>query len=81
MEEREVTLDDLEHLALAMAQKLAEIDCPQCCDCGWTYQYVELSSRLYQDEWEWACLSETIIRYRLARQSGNNEPGSGSIEQ
>ena len=75
MEEVEVTLDDLERLAMAMAQKISEIDCPECRDCGWTYQYVELSSSLYRDEWEWACLSEKIIRYRLSRQDGKKENG------
>jgi hypothetical protein len=75
MEEREITLDDLKRMAMAMAQKIPEIDCPECCDCGWTYQYVELSAGLYQDEWEWACLSDTIVRYRLARQSAKKESG------
>lgn len=75
MEEHEITLDDLERLAMAMAQKIPEIDCPECCDCGWTYQYVELSARLYQEEWEWACLSASIVRYRLARQAGKKASG------
>ena len=74
MEKQEISLADLERLAAAMARELPNLDCPECCDCDWIFQYVERSAGLYADEWEWACLSDAMVRYRLARQSGTSEP-------
>jgi hypothetical protein len=59
-----------------MVQAMPDLDCPECCDCGWTYQYVELSAQLYRDELEWSCLSSTIVHYHIARKSNKSEPGS-----
>ncbi len=65
MDKNDVALEDLERMAAAMAQKIPELECPECCDCGWLYQYVEKSAKIYTEEWEWACFSNTIIRHHL----------------
>jgi hypothetical protein len=71
MEKLEVTEEDLMRLAHAMAQKLPDLECPECCDCGWKYQYVELSARFYREEWEWACLSGVLVQYQLKKRRQN----------
>lgn len=71
MDKQEVTIADLERLAAAMAQAIPNLECPECCDCGWTYQYVERSAQLYTEEWEWACLARAIVQYRLTRNAKN----------
>lgn len=75
MEKREVTLEDLQQLAAALAQKIPDTDCPECCDRGVVYQYVERSAKLYNDEWEWACLSSAIIRHYRAKKSEPSKQG------
>jgi hypothetical protein len=74
MDGRQVTTEDLERLAFAMAQSIPELDCPDCCDCGVVYQYCERSAELYREEWEWACLANVLIRYQTVRrqQAGRN---------
>ena len=67
MDKQEITLEDLEQLAAAMARALPELDCPECCDQGWKYEYVEKSAALFQEEWEWHCLYHAILRYRRER--------------
>jgi hypothetical protein len=67
MDGRQVTMEDLERLAFAMAQRIPELDCPDCCDCGAVYQYCESSAELYREEWEWACLANVMIRFQAAR--------------
>jgi hypothetical protein len=74
MEKQEITEEDLVRLANAMAQKLPELDCPECCDCGWAYQYVERSAQLYREEWEWACLSCVLVQYQVARKRQHSRP-------
>ena len=60
----EFPVEELERLAYAMARAIPDLDCPECCDCGWTYQYMEVSAQWYREEWEWACLANTLIYYR-----------------
>ena len=67
MNGQEVSREDLERLAFAMAQAIPELECPECCDCGVVYQYVERSAALYREEWEWACLATLLIRSRSGR--------------
>jgi hypothetical protein len=67
MDGQPITMEDLERLALAMAQALPDLDCPECCDCGVVYQYFERSAELYREEWEWACFANTLIRYQASR--------------
>jgi hypothetical protein len=67
MDGPQVTNEDLERLAFALAQTLPELDCPDCCDCGELYQYCERSAELYREEWEWACLANVLIRYQAVR--------------
>lgn len=67
MDRQEVTQEELERMALAMVQALPELDCPECCDCGVVYQYLERSAEVYREEWEWACLANTLIRYQSSR--------------
>lgn len=64
MEKHEITLQDLERMAAEMAAAIPELECPECCEQGWKYQYVELSARLYQDEWEWARLAAILLQRR-----------------
>lgn len=67
MDRKEITPEDLERFAAAMANAIPDIDCPDCCEQGWKYQYVEMSAALYRDEWEWHCLLNAILRYRRAK--------------
>lgn len=67
MDRQEVTQEDLERMALAMAQAIPELDCPECCECGVVYQYLEQSAEVYREEWEWACLAHTLIGYQSSR--------------
>lgn len=69
MEKHEITVQDLERLAEAMAQRITDLDCPECCDCGPVYQYMELSVALYQEEWEWALLAHTLHLRRKMKPS------------
>lgn len=57
----------LEQLAAAMAAAIPTLECPDCCETGWRFTYLEASARRYQEEWEWACFAHTLLRYRLAR--------------
>lgn len=52
----------LEQLAERMARGIPDLDCPECCDVGVVFQYMERSAGLYREEWEWACLSHTLVR-------------------
>ena len=67
MNGQEMAIEDLERMASVMAQAIAELDCPECCDCGIVYQYLERSAELYREEWEWACLANVLIHYQAAR--------------
>jgi hypothetical protein len=68
MDRQQITMEDLERLALTMAEAIPNLECPECCDCGVVYQYVERSAELYREEWEWACLANGIIYYQANRQ-------------
>lgn len=67
MENQEVTVEDVERYAAAMAQAIPDLTCPECCDCGAVYQYVESSAQLYREEWEWACFSRLLVQARKQR--------------
>lgn len=67
MDHQEITAEDLERFAAAMAHAIPDLDCPDCCEQGWKYQYVEMSAAFYRDQWEWHCLLGAILRYRRAR--------------
>ncbi|SNS91328.1 hypothetical protein SAMN06265795_10949 [Noviherbaspirillum humi] len=68
MDKQEITLEELHQLAAYMAQAIPDLDCPECCECGWVYHYIERSAELYREEWEWACLAQALVRYRRTRQ-------------
>ena len=68
MDKQEITLEDLEQLAAAMARALPDLDCPECCERGWKYEYMEKSAALYQEEWEWHCLARALVHYRVRAQ-------------
>lgn len=74
MDGQQITIEDLERMAYVMAQAIPELDCPECCDCGVVYQYVERSAQMYREEWEWACLANLLIHYRNSprRQTSRN---------
>lgn len=61
MDKQEITLEDLERLAAAMAHHMQDLDCPDCCDCGPVYQYLEASAEIYREEREWACLANVLV--------------------
>lgn len=77
MRKNEVTLEDLERLAAAMAQKIPDLDCPACCDCDWVYQYVEKSAQLYTEEREWALFSNTVVGHHIRKKSKGLGSGPG----
>ena len=64
MTPREITSEDLERFAAEMAKAIPGLDCPECCEQGWKYRYMERSAALYRDEWEWHCLALAILRCR-----------------
>ena len=63
-----LSIEELERLAYAMAQAIPDLDCPDCCECGWTYQYMEYSAQLYRDELEWACLALVLCSKKTGQQ-------------
>ena len=63
MENQEITLEDLERFAAVLAQAIPDLDCPECCDVGWKYQYMEKSAALFREEWEWRCLAVAVQIY------------------
>lgn len=65
----QIRQEDLEQMVALMLQALPTLDCPECCDQGQRYQYVELSAQMYRDEWEWACFSVAILECRQRRQN------------
>lgn len=69
MEKREVTLEDLERLAAAMAAAIPDLECPDSCVPDWRFEYIEKSAALYQEEREWAMLHQALIEYRIIRNS------------
>ena len=64
MEKKEITLEDLERYAERMARAIPELSCPEQCEQGWKFQYVEMSAELYREEWEWHCFATTLQLYR-----------------
>jgi len=69
MEKQQITLEDLERFAWRMAQAIPDLDCPECCECGWKYQYMERSAALYREEWEWQCLAGAMYAYRKGKRT------------
>lgn len=67
MDKQEITLEDLERLAAAMAYHMQDLECPECCDCGPVYQYLEMSAEMYREEREWACLAGVLVLLRQNR--------------
>ena len=60
----EVQREDLERMVALMVALLPTLDCPECCDQGHRYKYVELSAAFYRDEWEVACLATALMQRR-----------------
>ena len=67
MDKQEITLEDLERFAAVMASAIPDLDCPECCEQGWKYVYMEKSAALFHDEWEWHCLALAILHRRVRR--------------
>lgn len=59
-----ITTEQIEQMAARMAEAIPDLDCPECCECGWTFQYVERSAQVYQEEYEWAVLFQALIQHR-----------------
>lgn len=72
MGKQEITYEDLERLAAAMAHHMQDLDCPECCECGPAYHYLELSAEMYREEREWACLASVLVLMRQKR--GSKKP-------
>ncbi|WP_194726549.1 hypothetical protein [Noviherbaspirillum malthae] len=64
MDKDEVSMEDLMRYTAAMAQAIPDLDCPECCECGWTYHYIERSAEVFREEMEWAVLVQTMVLYR-----------------
>lgn len=67
MDKKELTITELEHLAMLMAQALPDLECPEC--CGPVHEFVEAGAKIYQEEWEWAYFCKAIIHTRVARKT------------
>ena len=68
MDKQEISLEELERFAAEMARAVPDLDCPECCEQGWKYRYVEMSATLFREEWEWHCLARVIEGYRTRKQ-------------
>jgi hypothetical protein len=75
MDKQEITLEQLEQLAAALAAAIPDVECPEQCECGCVYQYMEVSAAFYREEWEWACLAHALVRYRAVSASRNKSSG------
>jgi hypothetical protein len=69
VEKHDISPNDLEHLAETMARAIPALECPECCECGWKFEYLEMSAALYREHWEWACLANALLQYRARRLS------------
>ena len=69
MSRHDLAMEQIEQMAALMVQAIADLDCPECCDCGWAYQYVERSAELYREEYELALLSRALLLQTAARRS------------
>lgn len=72
MATQKVELEQLEQMAALMAQAIPDLDCPECCEYGWKYQYIEHSAELYQEQYEWAVLFRVISLRRIQKRQ---QPG------
>lgn len=72
MADSELSTEQLEQMAALMARAIPDLDCPECCDCNWVYEYVERSARIYQEQYEWAVLFQALW-LRRARRSRSAE--------
>lgn len=70
MDKDEISIEDLMRYTAAMVQAIPDLDCPECCECGWTYHYVERSAEVYREEMEWALLVQTMVVYSRRRKQG-----------
>ncbi|WP_151638403.1 hypothetical protein [Noviherbaspirillum aerium] len=77
MDKDEVSIEDLMRYTEAMVQAIPDLDCPECCECGWTYHYVERSAEVFRDEMEWAVLVQTMVFYSRRRKQGASNLGQG----
>ena len=69
MDKSDVTLEDLERLAAAMAAAIPGLECAESCERDWKFEYIERSAALYQEELEWAVLHQALVEYRIVRKS------------
>lgn len=69
MDKQEITDEDLERFAAELARAIPDLDCPECCEQGWKYQYMEMSAEIYRDHLEWHCLMNAIIGHRQTKKS------------
>lgn len=72
---QEAGMEDLERMAARMAQAIPELECPEQCELGSAYYYVERCTVLYQDEYEWACLVRALLHYRRPHADGAGRQG------
>ncbi len=64
MDQPDPSHEHLQRMVEALVRLLPTLECPECCDQGHRYQYIELSAAFYRDEWEWAHFSGALLRYR-----------------
>lgn len=69
MDHQEISPEDLERFAAELANAIPDLACPECCEQGWKYQYMEMSASFYRDQWEWHCLLNALIRYRRMKKA------------
>lgn len=67
LDNEQATEEQLQQLALRMAQALAELDCPDC--CGAVHTFIEHGCEVYREEWEWACFVQ-VVHYSRPRRGG-----------
>ena len=67
LDEQQARERELHSLAYAMAQALAELDCPDC--CGELHVFIEHGCEVYREEWEWACFVQ-VVRHRAMGNRG-----------
>jgi len=62
LENYQPTLQEIEQMALLMAQALRDLHCPE--QCGQIHRFIEGGAPIYREELEWACFAIALTKCR-----------------
>ena len=66
MENRQPSPQEIEQMALLMAEALRDLQCPE--QCGQIHQFIEVGAQVYQEEMEWAYFVVALRNCRKPKQ-------------